>query len=281
MMKWAVSAIVYLLVIVGGYTVYANYFDKDTSSEQETHSAGNAHNSEHKESENAGGHNDSHGDHGALAAESEVAVDVNYDGENVVINMKDKEGNPVKDLEVNHEKFMHLIIVDDHLDKYYHLHPTKMKEGAFQVDYPLEKGSYKAFVDIKPVNLTYHVSPLAFAVGEPAEGHSHPGLEVDSELTKTVNGKKVEMKPSTDFKAGEPITLDFVVDKEGLEPYLGAMGHVVILDEAAENYVHVHPSNEKEPKFETEFNKQGKYKIWAEFKHHGIVRTYPFVIEVK
>jgi P-type Cu+ transporter len=278
MMKWAVFAVVYLLVIVGGYSVYANYFDEEPASKTESHGKAEAHNaSDSEQTDGAAGH----GDHGGQTADSDVQVDVAYEGKSVVIEMRDKAGKPVTDLEVNHEKLMHLIIVDDHLDKYYHVHPVKSAEGVFKINYPLEKGSYKAFVDIKPKALAYNVTPIEFNVGDPSTEHSHASLPVDRTLTKTVNGQKVEMKPSTSFKAGEPIQLDFIVNKKNLEPYLGAMGHVVILDETAENYIHVHPKNESETTFETQFNEPGKYKIWAEFKHNGVVTAYPFVVEVQ
>ena len=50
-----------------------------------------------------------------------------------------------------------------------------------------------------------------------------------------------------------------------LQPYLGAVGHVVILDEKADQYLHVHPVDEKssgpEAKFKTSFPKSGIYKV--------------------
>ncbi|WP_285290456.1 MULTISPECIES: hypothetical protein [unclassified Bacillus (in: firmicutes)] len=33
--------------------------------------------------------------------------------------------------------------------------------------------------------------------------------------------------------------------------------------------------------FETTFDKLRTYKIWAEFKHYGTGRAFPFVIEIK
>jgi len=74
---------------------------------------------------------------------------------------------------------------------------------------------------------------------------------------------------------------NFELDKTNLTPYFRAMGHVVILDESAQNFLHVHPLNDQEPIFETEFQKPGIYKIWAEFKQNGKVRAFPFVVEIK
>lgn len=65
------------------------------------------------------------------------------------------------------------------------------------------------------------------------------------------------------------------------EPYLGALGDVVITDELGEKFIHVHPMSEKETAFMTQFDERGIYKMWTEFKLDGEVIVYPFVIEVK
>ncbi len=202
-----------------------------------------------------------------------------YDGK-ITITLNDSEGNLVDALKVNHEKLLHLIVVDDHLNQYYHLHPEKVGKGKFQIVQELKDGSYKAFIDIKPEKLSYHVTPVSFKVGEQQDSHSHNSLKVDSTLVKTVDGETTEMDVSS-FEAGSPVTLNFKLNESKLEPYLGAAGHVIILNEEATQYLHVHPLNDNEPIFETEFDQPGVYKIWAEFKQDGKVRVFPYVITVK
>ena len=79
-----------------------------------------------------------------------------------------------------------------------------------------------------------------------------------------------------DEKTKEPIT--------NLQQYLGAAGHVVALTEDAEQYLHVHPMEEKatgpDAKFMTTFPKGGIYKLWGQFKHENELLIVPFVIEV-
>jgi hypothetical protein len=43
----------------------------------------------------------------------------------------------------------------------------------------------------------------------------------------------------------------------------------------------VHPKNEQDPIFETQFDQPGRYKIWADFKQEGKVRVFSYVIEIK
>ncbi|HZG74860.1 MAG TPA: hypothetical protein VEZ72_03290, partial [Paenibacillus sp.] len=70
-----------------------------------------------------------------------------------------------------------------------------------------------------------------------------------------------------------------------LEPYLGAIGHVVVLSEDGERYVHVHAEADQgsgpDAMFETTFQKAGLYKIWGQFQHRGDVFTVSYVVEVQ
>jgi hypothetical protein len=92
-------------------------------------------------------------------------------------------------------------------------------------------------------------------------------------------------------EAKKEVILNFNIQDEStkapitnLQPYLGAVGHVVILTEDTEQYLHVHPIDEKtsgpEARFATTFPKSGIYKIWAQFKHNDKVFTVPFVVKI-
>ncbi|PLS18635.1 hypothetical protein CVD28_05725 [Bacillus sp. M6-12] len=94
-----------------------------------------------------------------------------------------------------------------------------------------------------------------------------------------MDGETVKLAISS-LRAIEQVKLSFELDQTNLTPYLGAMGHVVILDEYGKKFLHVHPSSDQEPVFETMFDKPGIYKIWAEFQQNRKVRAFPFVIEV-
>ena len=272
MKKWVISAVIYVLVVVGGFTAYDVYFAKDVtksnSVSQKTHET-----PEHGE---VAGHGHESGDSQA----SEVKPSLFYKDGLITITLEDQYGKPVDNLLINHEKLLHLILVNEHLDQYYHLHPEKTGKGRFEILLELEEGDYKAFIDIQPEKLSYHVNPLLFSVGKHKRSHDHHPLLVDQTLTKTIDGKTVELSVSS-LNAGEPVTLSFKMDETTLEPYLGATGHVVILDKDAKHYLHVHPINTEKPIFETEFHQPGIYKIWAEFKQEGKVRVFPFIIEIK
>jgi hypothetical protein len=77
----------------------------------------------------------------------------------------------------------------------------------------------------------------------------------------------------------------------GLEPWLGALAHLVLIHQDAATFVHSHPSeglptsNESSAfagiiMFSTHFPKPGLYKAWLQVQYVGKVLTFPFVIQV-
>jgi hypothetical protein len=76
--------------------------------------------------------------------------------------------------------------------------------------------------------------------------------------------------------AGKPVT--------DLEPYLGAMGHLVLISADGKEYVHVHPhekpATEGKVEFEASFPKAGLYKGWGQFQRGGKVHVVPFVVKI-
>ncbi|MGO0058836.1 hypothetical protein ACTID9_02175 [Brevibacillus fluminis] len=270
MNKWVFAAILYMAVVIGGFTLYDKLVPEEKIAAAET--GGHQH-----ESASTG---QGHGEESQHAEDSEVNVFVQAQKDAIKIYLKDKTGKPVRDLEVNHEKLLHFIIVDDRLQAYYHLHPEQVGDGEFRIANGLPDGFYKAFVDIKPKDLAYHVTPVPFIVGDPIQTAAGKALAPDRTLVQQVEGETVKLTMNS-LRANEPVTLSFDLDQSKLTPYLGAMGHVVILDEHAQRFLHVHPANDKEPVFQTTFAQPGLYKIWAEFKQDGTVRAFPFVVEIK
>ncbi|WP_456277002.1 hypothetical protein [Bacillus sp. AK128] len=269
MKKWILAAVGYLLVVIAGYSIYTSFFSQDIEKSSDGHA--------HESSSDAHGEHDGHGG----VTESEVNVEIDVIENQLQIELTDHEDQPVEELEINHEKLLHLIIVDEHLDQYYHLHPEEEEPGVYMVQHELEQGNYKAFVDIKPKGLAYVVEPLEFTIDETGEGHHHGSLEVDQEMEKTINGVTAKIELSS-MKANEDITITYTFPNDiELQPYLGALGHVVILNETATNYIHVHPLNHDETRFETMFPEPGIYKVWGEFQIDGEVHIYPFTLSIE
>ncbi|MEH7455315.1 hypothetical protein [Gottfriedia acidiceleris] len=283
MKKWAISAIVYLLVLIGGYSIYTNYIQPKNMD----HNAG------------TGQKQNGHSIHGGVEETEKndlTKLDFKFtetpqSGKKVTltINVKDEEGKPVKDFELEHEKLMHLIVISKDLSFFDHIHPEYKGDGKFEIvpNFP-SGGEYKLYADFVPKGESKIVKSSIVKV----EGQEDQptNLVADQKLTKVIDGKEITLTfdhlmtnmelPMTfkikDAKTKKPIT--------NLQPYLGAIGHVVAISGDTENYLHVHPMDENttgpDAKFMTSFPKKGLYKIWGQFQHDGKVFIVPFTVNV-
>ena len=91
------------------------------------------------------------------------------------------------------------------------------------------------------------------------------------------------------LRAGEEGDLDFTVARDGrpvagIEPYLGARGHLVALREGDLAYLHVHPHDGEQPAgvvpFSADFVSAGRYRLFLQFQVAGTVHTAAFTVEV-
>src|SRR5690606_30994838 len=126
--------------------------------------------------------------------------------------------------------------------------------GDFEVEVELPPGRYLAFADISPVGMTYVIEPITIIVGEVTDT---PNIDWDmlverDSATKEVEGKTVTFRHSK-LTAGKSTALSFDLNGETPLPYLGALGHVVVLDEQGEKFIHVHPVSEDQTVFEATF----------------------------
>ncbi|TKC18335.1 copper-translocating P-type ATPase [Robertmurraya kyonggiensis] len=279
--KFVLPAVLYSIVLFGGFYIFNNVVEDNKAQKQlaATQTKETAIQNKSQDESMNNHENNENGSSSSGNKKSEVIPKLEYKDKLLSIQLNDLNSSPVIELEVSHEKLLHLIVVDEKLDKYYHLHPKTKGDGKFELNTSIPEGSYKAFIDIKLIDLNYEVEPVKFTVGKSKNKEQENKLTLDTELTKKIKGHTITLNPVT-FEAGKHITLDFDLPNVEIEPYLGALGHVVILDEKARKYIHVHP-HEVDTVFETEFDTPGVYKLWAEFKINGEVNVFPYVFEVK
>ena len=71
---------------------------------------------------------------------------------------------------------------------------------------------------------------------------------------------------------------------EDLEPYLGALGHLVALREGDLAFLHVHPESEEgsgpQIAFRATFPSGGRYRLFLQFAHANRVHTAAFTVVV-
>lgn len=269
--KWVSLSIVYLVLVILGYSLITGNNPFQSGELDHNHETSEVYKEE--ESMDHSKHNHHH-DH---QVESEVHTNVTYNDGKVFIELEDHTG-AAPELAIEHEAEMHFIMISDDLKKYYHLHPEKEQEGTYAVSQDLNDGTYQAFVDITPENKAYQITPNPVQVG--TNETDKVRLEGEDKWTKEVDGKTVTLE-DVHATVGDEVPLVFDMHGETPDSYLGALGHVVIVDEDVEQYIHVHPASDDTTTFNAHFSQPGMYKIWAEFKFDDNVHVYPFIIEVQ
>lgn len=207
----------------------------------------------------------------------------------ISIQVHDAKGMPIEKFDVNHEKQLHLIIVNKDLTSYQHVHPYYKGKGLFEITHKFpQNGDYKLIADFIPSGAKQKTEQHWVQAGK--ESTALTAVTPDASMTKIIDGKEITLSFNK-LESGKEVQMTYTCKDDktktpitNLEPYLGAVGHVVIISSDVEQYIHNHPLDEKaagpEAKFATTFPKAGIYKIWGEFKQNGQVFTVPFVVKV-
>ncbi|MEK6872462.1 MAG: hypothetical protein AABW90_00435, partial [Nanoarchaeota archaeon] len=191
----------------------------------------------------------------------------------------DKESNkPISNLEVVHDKIMHVILIRKDLKYFDHIHPIQKELGTFSVPYSFyAPGEYRIWMDFT-VNGIPHIVDFDTIVSGNSEN-----TKLDS-----LNGLKVNIN-TDNIKIGEPTKFDFtVIDNNNnsvqiKEKFLAANAHLIVIDENLDKFGHVHDEKidgDNILSFEYVFQETGLHKLWAQFSAENITRTKEFKIMV-
>jgi hypothetical protein len=210
-----------------------------------------------------------------------VSEDRSADPGELAFVIEGQDGEPVQDLELLHDRALHLIVASQDLQEYAHLHPERDDEGRWTVELPdLAPGAYRAFADFQPAG----GEQLTLGIDLTRGGPVAPAEPLAPVATDEVAGYEVTLEQDLAGTSGE-VTITVREDGEAVttEPYLGAAGHLVALRDGDLAYLHVHPLDE-EPNgpvgFAVEVPSDGTYALFFDFQVDGEVHTARFVVEV-
>ncbi len=204
--------------------------------------------------------------------------------------------NP-EDLKETHTQKMHLLIIDDGLEDYSHIHPTPLNDaGVYEFEWsPKKQANYRIWADLWPLATNaqeYVIADLISDQKAPSEINRNISME------SSTDGYTAKLSFNTNNLTVEKAAMGKVVftDSDGnpvkyLEPIMGAYAHIVGFSEDMKTIVHIHPmgiepsqiSDRGGPdlQFHTEPTNPGFIKLFAQVQIKGKELFFPFGIIVK
>ena len=200
---------------------------------------------------------------------------------------------PVAAFATVHDRLLHLFIIDRSLQYFAHVHPKPAGEGIFEIDQQLPPGAYVVVADFLPLSGPSQTVQRAIVTpgyrGPLFPAPPHLGNEMGSD--KIVAGVRVRLEPAM-LTAGREAVLRFTLADAStgapvsdLEPFLGAAGHMLVVNADLTEAHHAHPEEQaaRGPSvyFQPRMPAAGLYKLWVQFQRRGQVITVPFTVSVR
>lgn len=233
----------------------------------------------------------------------------------VVFSFKDREGKPVQDLTVIHDRLIHVVIASQDFSVFAHIHPQdfvpitpEMKKTAL---YPVRFTFPKAGRYIIGIDFAVNDQPLSkhFLVDVAGEPMMGPPKQ-DFSRGKRFGDIDVTFASTQELiTSGKEVTLSYIFRKSGepvidLEPWLSAPMHLALISADLTYFIHTHgelpgmpPMGHNEqhmqmkmtvpenfgPKVEVHvvFPAAGLYQIFGQVGYQGKVITTSFMVQVE
>lgn len=204
------------------------------------------------------------------------------------VRHKDTPKQPHTEFDIQHEKLIHLLVVRSDLASFAHEHPELQTDGTFTMRYAFPRGGeYHLFADVAPRGAGSQVLLGKIKVsGDVGDKYNASAQEPAGDaLTSKLQVNLQE--PAGEQPARKTVPLSFtVLDREtkqpamNLEPYLGAMGHLILVHSDGITLVHSHPDELSDEsaktgsiRFLARFPKAGIYRGWLQLKREGVIET--------
>jgi len=181
------------------------------------------------------------------------------------------------------------------MQQFAHEHPVLGANGRFILQYVFPTGGeYHLFADVAPKGAGSQILMQPIRVAGPVPA-STGTVKFTQSLTDRVDGVEIALRDDpAKLPVGRTQNITFTVRDAAtkapivdLEPYLGAMAHLMLIHQDGTTFVHSHP-DESDPAnghngsltFLARFPKPGFYRGWLQIQRADSVKTASFTWEV-
>jgi hypothetical protein len=194
-----------------------------------------------------------------------------------------RSGAAVEKFEIVHEKLFHLFVVSQDLDYFVHDHPVPRPGGVFTYRTALPKpGLYRILGDYYPSGGTPQLTERTIIL--PGGRLAAPKLAPDLAPKETANLRvKLTTEPAQPLAGYKTMLFFELAPGDGLEPYIGAWGHMLAASDDLIDLIHTHPflaNGGPHLQFNVIFPRARTYRLWVQFQRKGVVNTAVFTVPV-
>jgi len=196
-----------------------------------------------------------------------------------------QSGKPVEHFQVVHEKLFHLFVVSQDLSWFEHEHPSAEPGGVFTLHERFPRpGMYRVMADFFPDGGTPQL--VARTVIVPGGGALAPAvLHADLAPKQATNlSAELSTDPPQPIAGLKTLVYFKLSPADGLEKYIGAWGHLLVVSDDLVDAIHTHPfiaDGGAGEQFNVIFPRARTYRLWAQFQRLGIVNTVAFNVPVR
>ncbi len=212
-------------------------------------------------------------------------------------------GAPVSIFKTLYAKPMHMIIVDNSLTYFSHIHPTQVGSDFVITTQVPKENLYHIYITFQPFGAIEQQFAFPLQVG--ADKGQLSTKTIDTTFTKTFADYEVSIENLNNLSAkdmtlgNQKITFSLKNAKTGqlvntLHPYLDSFGHLTLIKQDTYDFMHVHPFSLTIPKSTDTAGptvdflpigiygpiKPGIYRVFAEFNPDGTLITADFTIRI-
>ena len=216
----------------------------------------------------------------------------------LVVKLADSNGQPLTldKLKEVHTQKVHLLVADETLGDYHHLHPVAGKnDGEYVANFvPKKATSYKVWADITPADGS---QKFVSALIKGNQACTAACVQKDLTLSSKEAGLAANLSFEGKLVAGKAVMGSLTIaDEKGnpvkdLQPVMGAFAHIVGFYEDFNSVAHIHPMGEEptnsdqrggpELNFHFEPVHKGFVKLFAQVRRGDKDIFIPFGIEIE
>jgi len=205
-------------------------------------------------------------------------------------------GKTVRDFEIMHEKLFHQFLISQDMQFFEHVHPIMQTDGSFDLDVKFpHPGLYRVLSDFYPKGATPQLIANTLFVSGTGMKMTPAKLTPDLAPNKTANLEvSLTTEPPQPIAGMKTLLFFRLTPNDGIEPYIGAMGHMLAASSDLIDLMHTHPFLVTDPapegdpngravkqiQFNLIFPREGIYRVWVQFQRKGVVNTAVFNIPV-